>query len=81
MGSHAPRRLIHIESNNVISIDSFDAEFSALDGAGKRTWCACTVVGLTEDEHAPRFVVIIDDDGVCYAMTVDEVRRAPAASV
>lgn len=59
----------------MISINEFPAEFSVLDGTGKRTWCACTVVGLTSDEHAPKFVVLVDDDGVCYAMTVDEVRR------
>ncbi len=63
----------------MISINEFPAEFSVLDGAGRRTWCACTVVGLTSDEHAPRFVVIVDDGDLTYATTVPEVRRAEPA--
>jgi len=65
----------------MIPINEFPAEFSVLDGTGQRTWCACTVVGLTSDEHAPRFAVIVDDEDIVYAMTVNEVRRTPAASV
>lgn len=63
----------------MISINEFPAEFSVLDGTGKRTWCACRVVGLTNDERTPKFVVIVDDGGICYAMTVNEVRRVDAA--
>jgi hypothetical protein len=63
----------------MIPIREFPAEFSVLDGAGRREWCACTVVGLTEDEHAPKFVVLVDDGDVCYATTVPEVRRIEPA--
>jgi len=63
----------------MISINEFPAEFSVLDGTGRRSWCACTAVGLTSDEHAPRFVVIVDDGDLTYAMTVDEVRRTESA--
>jgi hypothetical protein len=59
----------------MISINEFPAEFSVLDGAGRREWCACTVVGLTDDEHAPKFVVLIDSGDLTYAMTAPEVRR------
>lgn len=77
------RRGVSLQSEHtrLIAIKEFSAEFSVIDGAGLREWCACTVVGMTDDENSPRFVVIVDDGGVCYAMTVDEVRRAPAASV
>jgi hypothetical protein len=59
----------------MIPITEFPAEFSMLDGTGNRTWCACTAVGLTEDEHAPKFVVLIDSGDLTYAMTAPEVRR------
>ena len=63
---------------NLIPINEFPAVFSVLDGTGQRTWCACTVVGLTSDEHAPRFVVLVDSGDLAYATTVPEVRRVPA---
>lgn len=72
---------LSLEHTNLISIDSFPAEFSVLDGTGQRTWCACTVVGLTSDEHAPRFVVLVDSGDLAYATTVPEVRRVEAAPV
>jgi hypothetical protein len=64
----------------LIPIKEFPAEFSVLDSSGKRTWCACRVVGLTDDEHAPKFVVLIDDGDACSAATVAEVRRVPSAA-
>jgi len=69
----------HCKRTNLISINEFPAELPELDGTGQRTWCACTVVGLTSDEHAPRFVVLIDSGELTYATTVPEVRRAPTA--
>lgn len=63
----------------MISINEFPAEFSVLDGTGRRSWYACTAVGLTADEHAPKFVVLVDDGDVTYAMTVPEVRRVEPA--
>lgn len=65
----------------MIPINEFPAEFSVLDGTGRRSWCACRVVGLTEDEHAPKFAVLVDDDEATYAMTVAEVRRIEPAPV
>lgn len=66
---------LKLEHTHLISIKEFPAEFSMLDGTGKRTWCACAVVGLTNDPSAPKFVVLIDDGDALYAAVVPEVRR------
>jgi hypothetical protein len=59
----------------MIPINEFPALFAVRDGSGRETWCACKVVGLTTDLYEPKFVVMVDDVGAVYAMTVSEVRR------
>ncbi len=58
----------------MIAIKEFPAEFSCRDSTGKENWYPCVVVGLTEDENEPQFVVIAENETL-YALTVPEVRR------
>jgi hypothetical protein len=55
----------------MIPVASYPAEFKC-GGA----WTDCTVIGVTDDEHSPKFLIAFEDDEGCEALLrVSRVRR------
>ncbi len=58
----------------MIPVPSYDAEFAVHDGAGRKSWRPCTVVGVCGEPSSMKFGVIIAGP-IQYVDSIGEVRR------